>query len=149
MDHIDEKILSILQSDGRISMSKLARALPMSVPATCERVHKLEDSGAIRKYTIAIDPVKIGKTISAFILFAPHIGKLDESIAWARQDPHIVSCWTLAGKYGLMLHVLCEDMKDYADFIKELFPIGTSESYIIIDEAKGASYFPGFGDHEE
>ena len=43
MDSIDEKIIQILQKDGRISMQKLAKELPMSVPATCDRVRTLED----------------------------------------------------------------------------------------------------------
>ena len=43
MDSIGEKIIQILQKDGRISMQKLAKELPMSVPATCDRVRKLED----------------------------------------------------------------------------------------------------------
>lgn len=47
MDVIDEKIIQILQKDGRISMQKLAKELPMSVPATCDRVRRLEDSGVI------------------------------------------------------------------------------------------------------
>ena len=37
MDSIDEKIIQILQKDGRISMRKLAKELPMSVPAPCAR----------------------------------------------------------------------------------------------------------------
>lgn len=45
MDQIDEKIIDILQKNGRISMQKLAKELPMSVPATCDRVKKLEDAG--------------------------------------------------------------------------------------------------------
>ena len=52
MDSIDEKILSILQQDARISMRNLAKEIPMSVPATCERVRKLEDSGIITGYTV-------------------------------------------------------------------------------------------------
>ena len=34
MDSIDEKIIQILQKDGRISMKKLAKELHISVPAT-------------------------------------------------------------------------------------------------------------------
>lgn len=48
MDSIDEKIIQILQKDGRISMQKLAKELPMSVPATCARVRKLEVLGLLR-----------------------------------------------------------------------------------------------------
>lgn len=55
MDSIDEKILSILQQDARISMRNLAKEIPMSVPATCERVRKLEDSGIITGYTVKVN----------------------------------------------------------------------------------------------
>lgn len=87
MDQIDEKIINILQKNSRITMQKLAKELPMSVPATCERVKKLEDSGVITGYTATVDTTKMGKTINAFILCSLRIGELESIIRWARKTP--------------------------------------------------------------
>ena len=83
MDSTDFKIIEILQNDGKISMQKLAKLLPMSVPATCERVRKLEDAQIITGYTARIDPEKIGRSINAYILMSCNIGELDDFLSFA------------------------------------------------------------------
>ena len=42
MDTTDRRILRVLQQDVRITMTALAERISMSVPATAERVHRLE-----------------------------------------------------------------------------------------------------------
>lgn len=143
MDHIDEKILDILQKDGRISMQKLAKLLPMSVPATCERVRKLEDSGVIAGYSVRLDPVRMGNSVNAYILFTCKFGQIDRFLEWAVQEPRIVSAHFLAGRFTLMLEVSCADMEDYSALVDALFPLGTSESYIKINPVKaGGLHLP-------
>lgn len=67
MDATDFKILEILQSDGRISMKKLADQINMSTPATTERVRKLEENQSIVGYKAIIRPDLVGREVSAFI----------------------------------------------------------------------------------
>lgn len=136
MDHVDEKILHILQEDGRISMQKLAKLLPMSVPATCERVRKLEDAGIVTGYTARLDPVKMGNSVNASILFTCNLGQIDRFLEWVVQEPRIVSAHFLAGRFTLLLEASCADMADYSQLIDLLFPLGTSESYIKINPVK-------------
>ena len=140
MDSTDFKIIEILQNDGKISMQKVAKLLPRSVPATCERVRKLEDAQIITGYTARIDPEKIGRSINAYILMSCNIGELDDFLSFAHQEPRIVALHLLAGKFSAMLEVSCKDMKDYADLIHLLYPRGTTESYIRIETVKEATY---------
>ncbi|WP_191557453.1 AsnC family protein [Metabacillus idriensis] len=42
MDPINRQILSILQADGRVSMTELGKKVFLSVPAVTERVRKME-----------------------------------------------------------------------------------------------------------
>lgn len=137
MDCIDEKILDILQKDGRISMQKLAKELPMSVPATCERVRKLEECGVITGYTVQLNPEKMGKPVNAFILCALRIGELDSNIRWAQKNPCVVSAYTLAGRYSLILQVSCTDMQEYHSLVDELYTCSVIESCTIIRNIKG------------
>lgn len=145
MDSVDQKILSILQQDARISMRNLAKEIPMSVPATCERVRKLEDSGVIKGYSIKVDPSKIGNTINAFVVCALRIGELESNIRWVQKQPQIVSAYTLAGRHALLLQVSCVSMKEYQELINTLYTCSVIESYIVIENIKDNAFIPREG----
>lgn len=142
MDSIDVKILSILQKDARISMRNLAKEIPMSVPATCERVRKLEDSGIITGYTIKVNQAKLGNTVNAFIVCSLRIGELESNIRWAKKQPQIVAAYTLAGRHALLLQVSCVDMQEYQELINTLYTCSVIENYIIIETIKDNVFNP-------
>ena len=47
LDPINVKILKVLQSNSKISNTKIASEVGISSPAVAERIKKLEDSGVI------------------------------------------------------------------------------------------------------
>ncbi|OAZ89404.1 Lrp/AsnC family transcriptional regulator [Halomonas sp. G11] len=55
LDRYDLKILDILSRDGRITKSKLAAAINLSVSPCWERVKRLENAGIIQGYSARID----------------------------------------------------------------------------------------------
>ena len=55
LDRFDVKILSILSRDGRITKSKLAEAISLSVSPCWERVKRLEQAGIIEGYSARIN----------------------------------------------------------------------------------------------
>ncbi len=67
-DNTDLKILDILQKNGRTRRSELAEAVGLSVPSVSERLRKLEEQGVIRGYYAHLDPARLGKDITAFVL---------------------------------------------------------------------------------
>ena len=67
LDHIDLKILSILQNNGRTRLAEIADEVDLSTPAVMERVKKLEASGVITGYQALLDSKKVGKDVTAFI----------------------------------------------------------------------------------
>ena len=136
MDSIDAKIVNILQQDGRISMNRLAAEIPMSVPAACARVHKLEDSGVIRSYSAKISFHAVGRTINAYVLLACNIGEIDKVRTIIEDDSRVAFACFLAGKFTMMLRLACRDMEDYMDFVKKIMPLGTSETYIMLEHIK-------------
>ncbi|MET3287534.1 UNVERIFIED_CONTAM: DNA-binding Lrp family transcriptional regulator [Brevibacillus sp. OAP136] len=68
MDAVDSRILELLQTNSRITMSEMGRIIGMTPPAVTERVRKLEDKGVINTYRAVLAPEKLGKGIAAFIL---------------------------------------------------------------------------------
>ncbi|MBX3094003.1 MAG: Lrp/AsnC family transcriptional regulator [Cryobacterium sp.] len=60
MDAIDRKILSILQSDARTTVTALADQVRVSVSACHRRLRELERSGVIAAYRAQLNPAAVG-----------------------------------------------------------------------------------------
>ena len=67
LDPTGLKILKILQKEGRIPLSQLARQVNLTAPAVAERVRLMERSGIILGYSAEINPDKAGLPVRAFI----------------------------------------------------------------------------------
>jgi Lrp/AsnC family leucine-responsive transcriptional regulator len=55
LDAIDRKILSLLQSDSRMTMQELADKVGLSVSPCHRRVKLLEERGVITRYIFNVD----------------------------------------------------------------------------------------------
>jgi len=60
LDDIDKKILSMLMRNSRTPYKDIAKEIGYTDVAVIRRIKKLEESGVIKKYTIEVDPSKIG-----------------------------------------------------------------------------------------
>lgn len=65
LDDKDKQIIEMLKKNARTSYTEIARRLGLSDVAVLKRVRKLEQAGIIKRYTIVLDPKKLGyNTIS-------------------------------------------------------------------------------------
>ncbi len=60
MDELDKKILGILKEQGRIPYVNLAQMLKVSEATIRYRVRNLLEKGIIKRFTVEIDPAKLG-----------------------------------------------------------------------------------------
>ncbi|HXI14280.1 MAG TPA: Lrp/AsnC family transcriptional regulator [Thermoanaerobaculia bacterium] len=67
LDEHDLAILAALCADARTPVSQIAELIGLSRPAVAERIDKLERNGVLRGTTAVIDPVKVGKSVTAFV----------------------------------------------------------------------------------
>ncbi len=61
LDRLDQKILNVLQSDGRIANADLAEKVGLSPSACLRRMRALEEAGIIEKYVALLDQRKLGR----------------------------------------------------------------------------------------
>ncbi|MGP4079454.1 Lrp/AsnC family transcriptional regulator [Pseudalkalibacillus sp. R45] len=115
MDDIDRNILFFLQENGRISMTELGKKVGLSTPATNERVKKLEEKGIITGYRAVIDPEKLEKPVTAFILFDTKKGK--QFRGFCEKHPIVCECHRLAGQYSYLVKVVTESVANLEEFI--------------------------------
>lgn len=67
LDSIDQRILNLLQDNGRISNAEVARALDMAPSAVFERIKKPETRGYVAGYEARLAPKKLDFGLLAFV----------------------------------------------------------------------------------
>ena len=102
-DDIDRKLLDLLRANARAPAAALARQLGLSRPAVHERIRKLEESGAIRGYTIVGAPVKPALHAHVLIEIDPKLH--DRAIGALRGFTAVRRLHTLSCDYDLLLEL--------------------------------------------
>jgi Lrp/AsnC family leucine-responsive transcriptional regulator len=122
LDHIDRKILSILQRDGRIANNKLAEKVGLTTTPTLERVKRLEREGIIKGYSARVDEEAIGKGLVVFcsLRLAVHqMHTLDEVCDEINEMSEIQSCYHITGDSDFLLKIVVADMPAYEKFMHD------------------------------
>jgi len=120
LDEINRKILSILQRDGSTTNADLARMIGLAPASTLERVKKLEQSGAIRKYAAIVDQEKVGLPITAFVEIAITDHSADAVSEFSHHVeaiPEVLECHHVAGNNDFLLKVVATDIAGYERFV--------------------------------
>src|SRR5690606_27739926 len=101
LDQHDERILSELQSEARITMAALGRRVGLSQPAVTERVRKLETSGIITGYHAAVDPARLGYSIRAMV----RVGRFDYNrlMKCIEATPEVINAYNVTGEHSWLL----------------------------------------------
>ncbi|MFA5170375.1 MAG: Lrp/AsnC family transcriptional regulator [Sulfuriferula sp.] len=116
MTELDQKILQILIEDGRKSFAEIAREFGISRVHVRDRVQKMISDGVIEKFTLIVNPDKIGSTVSAFFdveVDPQGIEAVAEDLA---RQPEVRSLYIMSDMTSLHIHTLTEDNKALEDF---------------------------------
>lgn len=129
LDKTDRKILSILQSDGRLSNQEVAERVNLSPSPCLRRIRNLEESGVIRQYVALLDPDKIGLGLLAYVnvRLEKHSDTPAGGVRSPRADfaasvdhwPEVVACYAMTGEMDYLLRVHVEDMEHFSHFMME------------------------------
>ncbi len=116
LDRFDLTILSVLQSDGRISNVDLADRAKLSESACLRRVRALEKSGLIKGYVAQVDQAKAGLPVNVFVNITLERQDLTELNAFeeaVREIPEVMECYLMTGEHDYVLRVVVADVNDY------------------------------------
>jgi len=67
LDPIDYKIIACLQQNSRMQWKEIGEIVHLTGQAVADRVHRLEDAGIIRGYTITVQLPTPTSAVTAFI----------------------------------------------------------------------------------
>ena len=116
MDHFDKKLLSILQTNGRISNVELSEAVNLSESACLRRVKSLEERGFIDKYVALLDQKRAGLTDTVFVHIVLKREEKSELLAFeeaVKEIPEILECYLMTGEFDYLLHLVVANMADF------------------------------------
>lgn len=151
LDAYDLKILGILARNGRITKSRLAEMVNLSVTPTWERVRKLEAAGIIRGYRTSIDWTAVFKSSQILIgvTLARHTAQDMQRFEQRMTDaPEVTFCYATGGGMDYIVMVRSQDIDQYQRFIDRLLAedlrIERYFTYIVTKTVKegGSGYLP-------
>lgn len=120
VDDVDFRIIGLLQEDSRRSFSKIANELGIAVGTAYNRVKGLEEKGILKGYTVIVDPVKLGYSLTALILVqadGKHLLEVEEEVA--RLDD-VICVYDITGDYDVAVVARFRDRTALNKFIKNL-----------------------------
>jgi Lrp/AsnC family transcriptional regulator, leucine-responsive regulatory protein len=147
MDEIDLRLLSLLQSDGRLTYNELGSAVGLSISAVNERLRKLNAAGAIRTTVAIVEPRAVGLSFSCFIQVLLERPENDAPfIEGVRDTAEIQECHHIAGDYSYLLKVRTRDTAHLetliSDVIKRLPGVVRTQTTIVLSTPKETSELP-------
>ncbi|MEJ2095695.1 MAG: Lrp/AsnC family transcriptional regulator [Deltaproteobacteria bacterium] len=132
LDRIGKNILDLLQKNARITFTDLGRKVGLSTPAATERVRKLEEAGVITGYHAAVDPVKVGLAVTAFI----HVTTPPQNYARIKTAisslKAVQECHHISGEESFLLKVVVPSATDLESLVGELSPYGRTKTAIVL-----------------
>ena len=119
IDAINNRILQILRSDGRISNADLAERVGLSPSACLRRVQDLERNGVIKGYRALLDDNAMGTGFVAYVAvgLSEHSKAAQQAFERAiAQAWQVRECHNVAGAFEYLLRVEVEDLTAYKAF---------------------------------
>jgi len=116
----DIDIIQELKKNSRISYNKIAEKFSVTEATVRKRVKKMINKGVIRKFTIDVDPRKIGYKIEAMIGFDIKEEHYTSTLLELKNLPEVISLSTSTGDHMVMIEAWFHDLEELNEFEQKL-----------------------------
>ena len=149
LDSIDMRILSELQSNGRITNVELSRRAKITAPPCLRRMRALEKAGYVRGYHADLDGKLLGYEVSGFVfvgLSSQAESDLKQFEDHVRAWPNVRECHMLSGEVDFLLKVVAKDLSAFQTFITDTLTaaknVASVKSSLVIHPTKSEPGVP-------
>lgn len=149
LDPFDLKLLSLLESDARLTNAELGEKIGLSASQCSRRRARLEAEGFIEGYHARLSSARLGIGLRAFVqvslsphsnenarLFRELVNRIDE----------IQEVYALTGEADYLLKVVAADLQEFARIINDaILPhasVAHVRSSIVLDKLKDSYRLP-------
>jgi DNA-binding Lrp family transcriptional regulator len=120
MDELDQKLLSMLRQDARLSVAALAPKLQVSRGTVTNRIRRLEDEGIIVGYTVRLRPDVQQNSIKAWMSIAVDGNQTRAVIAALLGEPGVSSLHDTNGRWDLLAELRAESLQELAKVLERI-----------------------------
>jgi len=139
IDEVDLKILRMLQENARTPFSKIASSIGVSEATVHLRVQKLKRLGVIKGFRAAIDPVKVGKGLTAIVLLKADPLKFKEVLKKVASMDDVYEVYDVTGEYYAVLKIRTNSRESLAkiiDKIGEIEGVTSTQTMVVLRTIK-------------
>lgn len=130
LDDVDRKILTLLQSDSRISQREISRNLNVAQGTVTNRIRKMESSGVITGYSVKLGAEEIGWTMTVIAGLRIEKGRMIEVQEKISSDNRVFAVYDVTGEYDSMVIARVKDREDLNNLTKTVFTLdGITRSF--------------------
>jgi Lrp/AsnC family transcriptional regulator, leucine-responsive regulatory protein len=131
IDATDRAIIAALSENGRMTVRELAAQIGLSSPSVTDRILKLQDAGAIRNYTISVDPKVFGLGIAAHLRLRAMPGQVPKIAQMLIDTPEVVEADRVTGEDCFLVRVVVSDLNELERVIDRFGPFASTDAAII------------------
>lgn len=131
MDHIDRRILTILQENARTPLKVIAEQVFLSSPAVSARIERLEQAGFIMGYQAQVSPLAMGYLVKAFVNLDIEPAQKPEFYPYIEACPNVMECCCVTGDYSMLIEVCFRTTQELDQFINQLHHFGRTRTQIV------------------
>jgi DNA-binding Lrp family transcriptional regulator len=106
LDELDQKIVSLLIRNARMSYSEIGQQVGISRVAVKMRVQALEQKGIIEEYTTVINPQKISGAVSCYFEIETKPDTLADVADILSKNDTVTQIYRVTGKSRLHVHAV-------------------------------------------
>ncbi|MEI6661226.1 MAG: Lrp/AsnC family transcriptional regulator [Comamonadaceae bacterium] len=120
MDETDQKLISLLRQDARLTVAALASKLRVSRGTVTNRIRRLEDDGIIVGYTVRLRPDVQHNTIKAWMSIAVDGNQTRAVIASLLGEPGVATLHDTNGRWDLLAELRAETLQELAKVLERI-----------------------------
>jgi len=138
IDAIDQRLVEALRADGRLSVNELAARINVSRATAYQRLARLRDAGVIRRFTVDVDPRKLGLPIAALVLVSVNQHAWRDAGERLRRLPGVEWLALSTGSFDYVLLVRAPDVDHLRDVIlddlQSIPEVRSSQTLVLLGE---------------
>lgn len=141
MDAKDRKILELLQEDARLPQAEIGRRVGLSAATVNERIRRLTLEGAIRRWTVLVDDLRVGAELTVFVeVFIDHPKHEAEFVELMESLDSVQECHFVTGDFTCLVKAKVPDrdaLRELVlDRINALPGVRQTRTYLVLQTRK-------------
>ena len=134
MDSIDRQIIRLLQKNARSSISEISAQVNLSIPATSDRIRKIESAGIITQYTAIVNPSAVNRKLTALMFISLEKPRFsDQFVSFVNTQDEILECHYLTGDFDYLMKIVTESTETLEALLRRVKSIpGVQKTQTIV-----------------